>query len=1251
MKKKSISIALLLVISLFIVFQFALANSFPGTVTGSTTGTQNTGTVTVTNATPGETLKLYLQNTSSPVATKEDSGTEHIFHNLDYGKYYVTSTRKNAEGNDVESSSSPVVEVKPEMVTIVEHENDIVNNRITFINAQPGAEVFLHNDRVGYVERKATADSGGNGTFVDVPPGKNYRAYQVIREVKSELSTTWANVLPNQVRLTVVTAGAGTSNNGGAIRVLDTEQGNTLYIYRIGEENPFNSKVVDTPDGYTFTGLSAGEYVVRQEKNGVLSTQSNSAKIIDEQNPTIELVGPATERFSMPYEYTPRESDVIARDNIKIKDINWQVSPDIAINTPGEYKITYTVRDDADNQASVTKTVIIAPYTLTITETIDTLKPGEPEPGRATGEIKVEPVMPNATLYLYQDPDGKLIKTITETDEGIFTIPDVPVGKGYYVIQVVKGIASDPSTRVEIEDTTPPILKLLGQTPLQLIMGERYVEPGAYAIDNIDDQTELSAKIQIDSSNVNVDRPGEYTVYYNVADNAGNKATQIERKVVVSPQAVVALGSTADLGEVGVSNAFPGAILKLYDVNDSTEPIQPIQTSSPLPVGVTTYVFKNIKPGSYYVTQTFGTAPNDLTSANSNIVDVVDTDRPYITLNGADEIKVIYDEDLKPDYESNEFKDPGATAVDYLDGDLTGRISKTTIPDIGNTSPFPIPGPGLYKITYNVEAIRGAKADSKHRTLIVAPPRIKEKLEAKAGESKITIPTDVFIDDTTIVTLYNTNGLFIKSVATEGDSTAEFTAIPAGIGYYVTQTVNGIESAPSDPVNVTLFENAKEVVGFTSFQFEGIDAIGLIDQEEKTITVTVPKDTNVTNLKASFTTIKTDQTVSPTTATNFTNPVTYTVTSQDGEISTMYTVTVIQAKNSSEAWENTVNKSVTLKKNEEQFITLSPTEQFIASEKGVSFMAEDTMIHVSPANVEEARFPALTVTELSNSAVIETNDPAWKESITNITKIGWGGETKSFLQPIEVEMSNPDNKLFAKLVREDGKLYAIIQPSYKSGQNIVGLTTEPGMYALVEGIKPPRLVVGTQNYSLLPGTVDSTIYYTTNSKQITFDRSTQNSETAEYLLSGTPKDLTSWTIYETNKPITIPGNELYFFAEHNQMISSFGYLEPAPAKVWRNKDVQTVPRDKVWNVSFSAKVDKKALYAQQIYVTDDTTGNIVETTLSLSKDGKTVLVTPKKQYATNKQYTLWIDKQMKGNTINKEFLKQPTKISFIAISE
>ncbi len=81
-------------------------------------------------------------------------------------------------------------------------------------------------------------------------------------------------------------------------------------------------------------------------------------------------------------------------------------------------------------------------------------------------------------------------------------------------------------------DTTKPIISLLGDNPQILTVGDIYLELGAMASDNVDGN--ITANIQIDTSSVDMNVPGDYSVTYDVSDAAGNPAETVTRTVVIS---------------------------------------------------------------------------------------------------------------------------------------------------------------------------------------------------------------------------------------------------------------------------------------------------------------------------------------------------------------------------------------------------------------------------------------------------------------------------------------------------------------------------------------------------------------------------------------------------------------------------------------------------------------------------------------------------------------------------------------------
>jgi hypothetical protein len=84
------------------------------------------------------------------------------------------------------------------------------------------------------------------------------------------------------------------------------------------------------------------------------------------------------------------------------------------------------------------------------------------------------------------------------------------------------------------EDTTPPVITLNGANPQQIELGADYIELNATVTDNVD--TNLS--VTIDSSEVNTDMEGNYTVIYSVKDSAGNVAEANRTVVVIDIQTV-----------------------------------------------------------------------------------------------------------------------------------------------------------------------------------------------------------------------------------------------------------------------------------------------------------------------------------------------------------------------------------------------------------------------------------------------------------------------------------------------------------------------------------------------------------------------------------------------------------------------------------------------------------------------------------------------------------------------------------------
>jgi hypothetical protein len=166
-------------------------------------------------------------------------------------------------------------------------------------------------------------------------------------------------------------------------------------------------------------------------------------------------------------------------------------------------------------------------------------------------------------------------------------------------------------------------------------------------------------------------------------------------------------------------------------------------------------------------------------------------------------------------------------------------------------------------------------------------PPVEGAIDADTKTVAVTVPYD-----TVVTSLVPT--ITVSSGASIDPASGEAQDFTNPVSYTVTAEDGSTETWT---VTVTIASNtAKEIEGF-SFESLTPPVEGTIDQAAKTVAVTVPSGTVVTSLVPTITVSfgASIDSVSGT-AQNFTNPVTYTVTAEDGSTET-WTVTVTTAPN------------------------------------------------------------------------------------------------------------------------------------------------------------------------------------------------------------------------------------------------------------------------------------------------------------------------------------------------------------------
>ena len=194
-------------------------------------------------------------------------------------------------------------------------------------------------------------------------------------------------------------------------------------------------------------------------------------------------------------------------------------------NQEGVYTLIYIVTDSAGNEVRVRRTVkVLAPPPVDKTPPQITLL-GENPMRLSVGEAFKDP---GATAK--DDVDGDLSGKITLSGK----VDTKKEGEYTLTYSVTDSAGNSATARrvvkvVPAPDTTPPTLTLKGEATITISVGEKFVDPGAEAMDDRDG--DISARIKVEGD-VDSSREGTYLLTYSVTDSAGNES-KATRTVIV----------------------------------------------------------------------------------------------------------------------------------------------------------------------------------------------------------------------------------------------------------------------------------------------------------------------------------------------------------------------------------------------------------------------------------------------------------------------------------------------------------------------------------------------------------------------------------------------------------------------------------------------------------------------------------------------------------------------------------------------
>jgi len=333
------------------------------------------------------------------------------------------------------------------------------------------------------------------------------------------------------------------------------------------------------------------------------------------------------------------------------------------------YKITYIATDTAENSSSKDRYVIITaqvendtiPPILQIGDSIVYLSVNDPYEEQKYSAYDLGDGAPVDVKVTGDNVDvtkaGTYTKNYTATDS-----------KGNSITLVKKIVV----TAGPLNDLEPPVITLKGQDTIKLAQDQTiedfkktYVEAGCIAIDNIDGDITSEVKI----SEMKMQTPAIYYIEYTVSDKAGNSSEAVKRIIKTTVNVDETYPPTFVL-------VYPDSVIQVIKGTRWVEPGFAVTDAQdgPIPNSKVIVDSSNLVAnlnvlGDYVVTYTATNSLGLSTTVErhvSVVLSSVDRFGPEITLKGRNPDTCLV---------QSKYVDPGCTAIDDRDGDVTSSVT------------------------------------------------------------------------------------------------------------------------------------------------------------------------------------------------------------------------------------------------------------------------------------------------------------------------------------------------------------------------------------------------------------------------------------------------------------------------------------------------------------------------------------------------------------------------------------------------
>jgi hypothetical protein len=416
---------------------------------------------------------------------------------------------------------------------------------------------------------------------------------------------------------------------------------------------------------------------------------SRIINIVDTVNPVVSLQDDADLTIEVLNAYV--EYGVNCSDNFDAY-LDAVITGTVDTDVLGDYEITYTVTDSSNNEVVLKRTVHVVDTTAPVVDLV----------GEESVFIEVYSSYIELGITSIDNFDTETIKStegsIDTSVTSIYTIT--------YTVTDHSGNETIVTRMVHVEDTTAPVVVLMGSETLAVEVYSDYIDLGIFSVDNYDTDLDILFESTVDTAIV-----GEYIVTYTVTDNDANQTIKTRKILVVdstSPEVVL--------------NGDEVIYLEVYHPYIEQNATYSDNYDTDLTVVIDQHV-NNMVLGEYTVTYSFTDDYSNQTVV-TRTVHVVDTIVPVVTLIGN---KVIYMNVFEDYVEEN------VISGDNYDTDLDVVINNTI-----NTSIL-----GEYIVTYTV------KDDSLNETIITRTVHVEDHINpicTLVGEEEFTIQLGTYYE-------------------------------------------------------------------------------------------------------------------------------------------------------------------------------------------------------------------------------------------------------------------------------------------------------------------------------------------------------------------------------------------------------------------------------------------------------------------------------------------------------------------------